>query len=127
MSKASMARAIAKAGKKQEVQTRGLTGNRNEQGDFVPEVDYYKDMPTEFAYHPDGNLYVDFLNEAELAKYPTKDLQLIKRDLDKTKKELEEILELDRKGIEQAHPDTLDDLTRIENALEIIEGRLNPN
>ena len=35
MSKASMARAIAKAGKKQEAQTRGLTGNRNAQGDFM--------------------------------------------------------------------------------------------
>jgi len=53
MSKASMARAIAKAGKKQEAQTRGLTGSRNQQGDFMPESEVVK------AVEPDLQNYIE--------------------------------------------------------------------
>ena len=57
MSKASMARAIAKAGKKQEAQTRGLTGNRNAQGDFMPEEVQMKGVQDSVT--PDVQKYIE--------------------------------------------------------------------
>ena len=52
-----MARAIAKAGKQQEANTRGLTGNRNAQGDFMPEDVQMKG--TQDSVTPDIQNYVD--------------------------------------------------------------------
>ena len=62
MSKASMARAIAKAGKKQEAQTRGLTGNRNAQGDFIAER---PDLRTDGPSIPPGKHIDETLKSVE--------------------------------------------------------------
>jgi hypothetical protein len=124
----SISRAIAKLSK-QLAENRGLKGNRNKDGDFMSYDEMTTDemmagVKTEISYTPTGTMRFEHLNskdfEEKLLQNP-EDKQTIKQDLIEAQRELREILEDDRNGIEQAPPGTLEELSDIEEALDIIE------
>ncbi len=118
MSKASMARAIAKAGKKQEAQTRGLTGNRNQQGDFMP------DPGKTTVFGPDGEIDKAATGHIEVQRQAVKNFST--EELHELAFKLEEKLdEYDVLSLDDLTPEEAALRSRLTERLEIVEAEID--
>jgi len=124
----SIARGLTKAAKAAKKQSRGLTGNRNSQGDFMPEE---RNFEMEFNLHPDNaNEALPTLKQlGELDNIPDSDLEGILSTLKEEREFLKSKMNRPS-GDDVRNPDYFDDgdfnqLSKVEDAINKVEAELN--
>ena len=127
----SIARAASRAVKAVKNQTRGMLGNRGKDGSLLSkrEMEDAMDEALTVDYFPSGitdtNIGIKALEGMELPS-----LKSLLSELKKELAEKEEIMKLDREGIEQAGPDfdgephkTRRNIETVEDKIAELEGR----
>ncbi len=124
----AISKAVKQAGKQQQANTRGLSGNRNAQGDFMPEK---RNLEMQFSPHPeDVNEALPTLKQlGKLDNITDSDLESILSTLKQEREFLRS--KMNRPGGDDAHnPDYFDDedfdqLAKVEDAINKVESELN--